>query len=156
MRHGGLLVLVLCTFAGFEASNHATSQPAPRPQRPPNFVIVYADDLGYADIGSFSTRTDASRPQTPNLDRMAAEGIRLTNFYVAQAVCSASRAALLTGSYPNRVGIQGALNHTATYGLNPDERTIAEVLKPQGYATAIYRKVAPRAPAAVPACASGV
>ena len=140
MRHGRLIVVVLCGFVAFETANLANRQPAPRPQRPPNFVIVYADDLGYADIGSFGTRTDASRPQTPNLDRMAAEGIRLTNFYVAQAVCSASRAALLTGWYPNRVGIQGALDHTATYGLNPDETTIAEVLKPRGYATAIYGK----------------
>ncbi len=117
-------------------------QPAPAviAQRPPNFIIVYADDLGYADIGPFSTRTGGARPQTPNLDRMAAEGVRLTNFYVAQAVCSASRAALLTGAYPNRVGIQGALNHTAKYGLNPIEMTIAEVLKTRGYATAIYGK----------------
>jgi arylsulfatase A-like enzyme len=109
-------------------------------QRPPNFVIVYADDMGYADIGPFSAKTGAARPRTPNLDRMAAEGVRLTNFYVAQAVCSASRMALLTGNYPNRVGIQGALNHTATYGINADEKTIAEVLKPRGYATAIYGK----------------
>ena len=109
-------------------------------QRLPNVIIVYADDLGYADIGRFSTRKDAARPRTPNLDRMAAEGIRLTNFYAAQAVCSASRMALLTGAYPNRVGIQGALNHTATYGINPDETTIAEVLKSRGYATAIYGK----------------
>ena len=76
------------------------------PTRPPNVVVVFADDLGYADIGPFSTRTDAGRPKTPNLDRMAAEGIRLTNFYAAQAVCSASRAALLTGTYPNRIGIR--------------------------------------------------
>ena len=87
---------------------------APRPDqapgaaaRPPNFIIIYADDLGYADIGPFSTKSGDARPRTPNLDRMAAEGIRLTNFYVAQAVCSASRAALLTGAYSNRVGIQG-------------------------------------------------
>jgi arylsulfatase A len=105
-------------------------------QRLPNFIIVYADDLGYADIGSFG----ATGYQTPNLDRMAAEGIRLTNFYVAQAVCSASRTALLTGCYPNRVGIQGALNHTAQHGINADEMTIAEVLKQRGYATAIYGK----------------
>jgi arylsulfatase len=109
-------------------------------QRRPNFIIVYADDLGYADIGSFSTRRDAARPRTPNLDRMAADGVRLTSFYTAQAVCSASRMALLTGTYPNRVGIQGALNHTATYGINPDETTIAEILRPRGYATAIYGK----------------
>ncbi len=85
----------------------------PAAQRLPNVIIIYADDLGYADIGPFSTGQGAARPRTPNLDRMAAEGIRLTSFYVAQAVCSASRAALLTGAYSNRVGIQGALNHTA-------------------------------------------
>jgi arylsulfatase A len=109
-------------------------------QRTPNFIIVFADDLGYADIGSFSERTGTARPRTPNLDRMAAEGIRLTSFYVAQAVCSASRAALLTGAYPNRVGITGALNHRASHGINPDETTLPEILKPLGYATAIFGK----------------
>ena len=109
-------------------------------QRPPNFIVIYADDMGYADIGPFSASRGADRPQTPNLDRMAAEGIRLTNFYTAQAVCSASRAALLTGTYPNRIGIQGALNHTAKHGINPDEMTIAEVLKPRGYAAGIFGK----------------
>ncbi len=105
-------------------------------QRQPNFVIIFADDLGYADIGSFG----ATGYQTPNLDRMAADGMRLTSFYVAQAVCSASRAALLTGCYPNRIGIQGALNHTAQHGISADELTIAEVLKTRGYATAIFGK----------------
>jgi arylsulfatase A len=109
-------------------------------QRLPNFVIIYADDLGYADVGNFSTRRDNARPQTPNLDRMAVEGVRLTNFYAAQAVCSASRMALLTGTYPNRVGMHGALNHTARHGINPDETTIAERLKPRGYASAIFGK----------------
>jgi arylsulfatase A len=115
---------------------------APRPaaQRAPNFIIVYADDLGYADVGPFSTLRGAARPVTPNLDRMASEGITLTSFYVAQAVCSASRAALLTGAYPNRIGIQGALNHRAQHGLAASETTIAEILKPRGYATAIYGK----------------
>ena len=114
---------------------------APGPQdRPPNFIVIYADDLGYADIGPFSTARGSARPETPNLDRMAAEGVRLTSFYTAQAVCSASRAALLTGAYSNRIGIQGALNHTAKYGINRDETTIAEVLKARGYATAIYGK----------------
>ena len=127
-----VVVTLLCAFP-------AASQ-GPQVRRPPNFIIIYADDLGYADIGPFSTRTGAARPQTPNLDRMAAEGSRLTSFYVAQAVCSASRAALLTGAYSNRVGIQGALNHTAQYGINPSEMTLAEVLKPRGYATAIYGK----------------
>jgi arylsulfatase A-like enzyme len=108
--------------------------------RPPNIVLVYADDLGYADIGPFSAGSSRPRPQTPNLDRIAAEGVRLTSFYTAQAVCSASRAALLTGSYSNRVGTQGALNHTAKQGINASEMTIAEVLKQKGYATAIFGK----------------
>jgi arylsulfatase len=136
-RHLFLLLLVL----GFILWPHRGDAPrAAVAQRLPNVIIVYADDLGYADIGSFNTQKDAARPRTPNLDRMAAEGIRLTHFYAAQAVCSASRMALLTGAYPNRVGIQGALNHTATYGINPDETTIAEILKSRGYATAIYGK----------------
>jgi arylsulfatase A len=122
------------------ARRQPNAQRLPDAQRPPNFVIVFADDLGYADIGSFSTRDAKAKPRTPNLDRMAAEGIRLTSFYVAQAVCSASRAALLTGAYSNRVGITGALNHRATHGINPDEITLAEVLKARGYATAIYGK----------------
>lgn len=105
-------------------------------ERPPNVVIVFADDMGYADVGCFGAKNIA----TPNLDRLAAEGARLTNFYVAQAVCSASRAALLTGCYPNRIGIQGALGPSSRHGIHDDEMTIAEVLKPRGYATAIYGK----------------
>jgi arylsulfatase A len=108
--------------------------------RPPNIVIIFADDLGYADIGPFYAGPRTGRPATPSLDRMAAEGTRLTNFYVAQAVCSASRAALLTGAYPNRVGIRGALNHTAKRGLSLTETTIAEMLKDRGYATAAFGK----------------
>lgn len=118
----------------------ATITHAQKPARPPNVVIVFADDLGYGDIGSFSGPDASTRPHTPNLDRMAAQGVRLTNFYVAQAVCSASRAALLTGAYPNRVGITGALNHRAAHGIHPDETTLAELLKARGYATAIYGK----------------
>lgn len=104
--------------------------------RPPNIVIIFADDLGYADIGSFG----ATEYATPNLDRMAAEGIRMTDFYAAQAVCSASRAALLTGCYPNRIGIRGALDHKSSYGLNRDEMTFAELVKQRGYATAMFGK----------------
>jgi arylsulfatase A-like enzyme len=118
----------------------AVAAPGPAAQRPPNFIIVYADDLGYADVGPFSTLTGTARPLTPNLDRMATEGITLTSFYVAQAVCSASRAALLTGAYPNRIGITGALNHRSQTALAASEMTIAEVLKPRGYATAIFGK----------------
>src|SRR6187549_1811260 len=100
----------------------------------PNVVIIFADDLGYADIGSFSVDARKLGYRTPNLDRMAAEGMRLTNFYAAQAVCSASRAALLTGYYPNRIGIQGALDHRADYGINANETTIAEIAKTKNYA----------------------
>src|SRR5690606_35639971 len=94
------------------------------------------DDLGYGDLGCYGAR----RIRTPNIDRLAREGVRFTDFYAAQAVCSASRAALLTGCYPNRIGIAGALDHRARIGLNPEETTIAEVLKPMGYATAIVGK----------------
>ncbi|MDB5344954.1 MAG: arylsulfatase family protein [Schlesneria sp.] len=105
-------------------------------ERPPNIVIVYADDLGYADLECFGSPS----ADTPHLDRMAAQGRKFTSFYVAQAVCSASRAALLTGCYPNRIGIQGALGPAAAHGINSDEVTIAELLKGRGYATAIYGK----------------
>src|SRR5688572_20075989 len=132
-------VMGMAALLGLSAMAPAVqTQPATR--RPPNVIVVYADDLGYADIAPFSTRSGAARPATPNLDRMAKEGVRLTSFYVAQAVCSASRAALLTGSYSNRVSISGALNHTADYGLNPEENTIADVLKSRGYATAMFGK----------------
>jgi arylsulfatase A-like enzyme len=141
VRRVVLVVLFACAWAlsgGTDAMGPSAATAAA--QRPPNFIIVYADDLGYADIGPFSTQDDPRRPSTPRLDRMAREGVRFTDFYVAQAVCSASRMALLTGAYPNRVGITGALDHTAKHGINPDEQTIAEVLKARGYATAIYGK----------------
>lgn len=104
-------------------------------QMPPNVVIVFADDLGYADVGCFGGKTP-----TPNIDRIAKEGRKFTSFYVAQAVCSASRTGLLTGCYPNRVGILGALGPNATHGIHGSETTIAEMLKAKGYATAIYGK----------------
>lgn len=104
--------------------------------RLPNFVIVFTDDQGYGDLGCFG-RDDI---ETPNLDRMAREGMRFTDFYAAQAVCSASRAALLTGCYSNRISILGALGPGSRQGIHADEMTIAEVLKPKGYATAIFGK----------------
>jgi arylsulfatase A-like enzyme len=101
----------------------------------PNVVLIFCDDLGFGDIGP-----NGSKNRTPNLDRMAREGIRFTDFYVAQAVCSASRAALLTGCYSNRVGIQGALPPRAQIGINPRELTMAEVFKSKNYATAMFGK----------------
>ena len=131
-----VFIALLSCFITASATVIGLTQGPRRSVRPPNFVIIFADDLGYADIGSFG----ATGYKTPNLDRMAMEGARLTDFYVAQAVCSASRAALLTGCYSNRVGIRGALDHNAQYGINDSEMTIAQVLKPRGYATAIFGK----------------
>jgi arylsulfatase A len=114
----------------------ALSAPLAAAPAPPNIVLIFADDLGYADIGPFG----ATAYKTPNLDRLAREGRRFTSFYVAQPVCSASRAALLTGCYPNRIGIAGALGPKARVGLSSNEVTIAEVLKQKNYATAIFGK----------------
>ena len=113
----------------------AFSAPAAETARQPNVIVIFCDDLGYADIGPFG-----SKVATPNLDRMAAEGRKFTDFYAAQAVCSASRVALMTGCYPNRVGIQGALGPGAKIGINPEETTLAEVFKSRGYTTAIFGK----------------
>ena len=103
---------------------------------PPNLVIIFCDDLGYADIGKFG----AEGYQTPNLDRMADEGAIFRNFHVAQPVCSASRAGLLTGCYPNRIGIHQALGPHSKTGLGDNEMTLAELVKQRGYAAAIYGK----------------
>lgn len=104
--------------------------------RLPNIVIIFTDDQGYADVGIFGARGFT----TPNLDRMAREGKRFTNFHVAQPVCSASRAALLTGCYPSRIGIHGALGPSATHGLSSGEMTLAELVKQRGYATGMFGK----------------
>ncbi len=103
---------------------------------PPNLVVIFMDDMGYADIGPFG----ATAYETPNLNRMAEEGRTFTDFYVSQAVCSASRAALMTGCYNVRVGIQGALGPSSAIGIHQDEVTLAEICKQKGYATACYGK----------------
>ncbi len=102
----------------------------------PNFIIIFTDDQGYQDVGCFGS----PNINTPNLDRMAAEGMKFTDFYVAASVCSPSRAALLTGCYPPRVSITKVLFPRDSIGLNPDEVTIADVLKTRGYATACVGK----------------
>ncbi|MGS2762657.1 sulfatase family protein [Sinomicrobium sp. M5D2P9] len=102
----------------------------------PNVIIIFTDDQGYEDVGCFGSPDI----KTPNLDQMAKEGIKLTAFYAAQPVCSASRAALLTGCYPNRIGIHNALMPHSETGLNPGETTMADMLKSSGYTTAIYGK----------------
>ena len=102
----------------------------------PNIVLIFMDDMGYGDLSV----NGALDYRTPHLDKLAAEGMRFTNFLSAQAVCSASRAALLTGCYPNRLGISGALFPGAKIGLAPEEMTIADMLREKGYATGIFGK----------------
>ncbi len=124
MRTYLLALLLTCSLSSVYASDK------------PNVVLIFADDLGYGDLGCYG----ATQWQTPNLDQLAKEGRRFTDFYVAQAVCSASRAALLTGCYPNRIGIFGALNPSSKVGISEKESTLAKVLKPQGYVSGIFGK----------------
>jgi len=123
--------LLLAVLTGIPASPfvHAAAPP-------PNFVLIYCDDLGYADIDAFGSHDW----ETPNLNRMAKEGMRLTDFHSAAAVCSASRAALMTGCYPQRVGILGALGPKAKTGIHESEVLLPEILKEKGYRTAIFGK----------------
>jgi arylsulfatase len=104
--------------------------------RLPNVIVILCDDLGYADIGAFGCTAYA----TPHLDRMAKEGRKFTNFHVSQAVCSASRTALLTGCYNNRLGIHGALGPGSRIGIHANEMTLAELFKQKGYATGMAGK----------------
>ncbi len=104
--------------------------------RLPNVVIIFTDDQGYGDVGVFGAKGFT----TPNLDRMAAEGRKFTSFHVPQPVCSASRAGLLTGCYPNRIGIHGALGPGARHGLAATELTLAQLVKQKGYATGMAGK----------------
>lgn len=127
------LALVGCLVVAFGA-------PSPAADRPPNIVLIVADDMGYSDLGCFGEAGAKRGYHTPCLDKLASEGTRFTNLYVSQAVCTASRASFLTGCYANRVGLQGALNHTSPNGLNPAEVTLPELCKERGYATACYGK----------------
>lgn len=102
----------------------------------PNIVLIFMDDMGYGDLTAYG----GVGYTMPNIDKLAAEGMRFTNFYSAQGICSASRAGILTGCYPNRVGITGALFPRSNIGLNGEEETIPEMLKKQGYATAMVGK----------------
>ena len=123
---------------------HSCIQQAPDP---PNFIVIYCDDLGYGDIGPYGNRVH----RTPHLDRMAEEGVLLTDFYVTSGVCTPSRSSLMTGSYAQRVDMHvnarpwGAVGRQVLFprahkGLNPEEYTLAEMLKDQGYATACIGK----------------
>lgn len=121
-----LLLIIILTF-------HATVQAA---DDPPNVILIFIDDLGYGDVGF----NGATGPKTPNLDRMATEGMKFTDFYVGCAVCSGSRTALLTGCHYQRLSVSAVLFPNSDRGLHPDEVTVAEVLKSAGYTTACVGK----------------
>tara|TARA_B100001769_G_scaffold192567_1_gene153232 strand:- start:234 stop:590 length:357 start_codon:yes stop_codon:yes gene_type:complete len=91
----------------------------------PNIIFILADDLGYGDLSSYGSKTI----ETINIDKLADDGVKLTSYYAAQPVCSASRAAILTGAYPNRIGIYNAFGPTSDSGISHDEYTLAEMLK---------------------------
>lgn len=140
------LFFSLLIIGGFTACQNVSSSKESAASKP-NVIIIYCDDLGYGDLAVYGSEVH----RTPNLDRMAAEGIRFTDFYVTSGVCTPSRSSLLTGCYPRRVDMhvnarpvgevgRQVLFPRAQKGLNPNEITIAEILKEQGYATACIGK----------------
>lgn len=121
-------------------SNHKNSEKTPRK---PNFIVIFTDDQGYGDLSCFN----GSHVNTPIIDKMAEEGMKLTSFYVAAPVCTPSRAALMTGCYPKRIDMATGSTYPVLLaadekGLHPDEITIAEVLKRSRIHNRHLRKVA--------------
>ena len=129
MKNKFILILCLCVSVIIPITNTIAGT------NKPNFIIILTDDLGYGDFSCYGA-TDIA---TPNIDKMAKEGVKLNSFYVSP-VCSPSRASIMTGCYPNRVGITGVLFERNNHGLSPKEITVAELLKEQGYSTAIIGK----------------
>lgn len=125
---------ILLTCIAFILSCNAVHKPQ-HPEKP-NVILVFIDDEGYGDVGCYG----ATGFDTPNLDKMASQGMKFTNFYSAQPVCSASRAGLMTGCYPNRIGFSGALFPRDIIGINAKEYTMGEMFKDHGYATACFGK----------------
>lgn len=125
-----LSVFIISIFFNFSALAQVETSKAP------NIVLIFMDDMGYGDLNSYG----GIGYETPHINKMASEGMRFTNFYSAQAICSASRAAILTGCYPNRIGVTGALFPNSKIGLNSDEVTIPEILRKKGYATGMVGK----------------
>lgn len=129
LKHGVLLLAFMLTTGAWHPLMAQNSQDSP------NLVVILTDDMGYADVGAYGS----PQIRTPNLDNMANQGMKFTEFYV-ESLCSPSRAALLTGSYARRVGVTTVFWPDSDDGLNPEEITIAEVLKEEGYATAAIGK----------------
>ncbi|WP_339071063.1 sulfatase [Chitinophaga sp. 212800008-4] len=133
MKKGFIYLLVaLMSVGNLTAIAQAPRKTAPRP----NFIIIFMDDMGYGDPECYN----GAVYHTPHINKLAAEGMRFTNFYAAQAVCTASRAGILTGCYPNRLGIHGAFMPWTEIALNPRETTIASMLKKEGYYTGMIGK----------------
>src|SRR6476646_7628979 len=122
LRLLSVLAILLC---GLPTAIRAAEE-----SRPPNIVLIFIDDMGYGDIGPFGSKKN----RTPNLDRMAKEGMKLTSFYAAP-VCSVSRAQVMTGCYGQRVSLPGVLGPGSATGISKEEHTVAELMKAQGYAT---------------------
>ena len=127
---GILILLIICFLISCKKEDKIVQN------KKPNVIIIFTDDQGYNDVGCFGSLDI----ETPHLDQMAREGLKLTNFYAAQPICSASRAALLTGCYPNRLGVHLAFMPANVNGLHPAETTMAEMLKSNGYTTGIFGK----------------
>jgi len=128
------IVILFCIVVAFSCESRQKSIP--------NIIIIFTDDQGYGDLGCFGSETI----KTPHIDRLAESGMKFTDFLVAASVCTPSRAALLTGCYPNRISLPGVLFPDGAWGsrpnigLNPDEETLAELLKQKGYTTAMAGK----------------
>jgi len=109
----------------------------PQSDRPlPNIIVVFIDDMGFGDVSIHQPSID----YTPNFQYLADHGVVMNHFYVSESVCTASRSSLLTGCYANRVGMGGAIDHSSQFGLNPEETTMAEMLRSRGYKTAAIGK----------------
>ena len=131
--HRALLAIFLLGSVAVTAGDPATVNSS---AHRPNIVFIFADDLGYGDIGAFG----AKDIKTPHIDKLADDGIKFTDFYSASNVCSTSRASLLTGRYSVRMGISAVFTASSPDGMPQSEVTIAEALKPQGYATGMVGK----------------
>jgi len=133
MNKSGLLLIGMATIASCSSDRNRESSQL---EHLPNFVLIFTDDLGYGDLACFG----ASDVKTPNIDRIASEGILFTDFYSVSSVCSPSRAGLLTGRYPARMGVNGVYFPTSFTGLPPSEITIADMLKEKGYVSGVFGK----------------